>query len=377
VAYFDIQPFASTNPAVGQLFAAEFAQRQAQRQADAQAAAQEIARQQIQAQSQLAQSQQQANLQQQQYNNLFREREFQSREKDDAEKNALFKQQLGIQQQNADTEKAARVPRTEAERRKAAIIDANSNAMNDAARANALYQINVDGAVAAAKKALPMGAGLFGGTTAANLDDPNHPARKLINKQEFDAVRAQLLAEKSGALNSLIPDPNTFTFKPVQYDETGKAIALPMPTAGSNYDYMGNPVDNAGAASALGTSTAAPVPSATTATTPMATAVPTSKAGWLDYIGGIDMRSLFGMKPVAAISPPIVSQPSVRRAFGNSTILLSPEDDATLARQLLAIPTEQRPAAYRAMVDQWLQAGRAHLAPAAIPVTPEPNYPRF
>src|SRR6266576_3876836 len=96
MAYFDTQPFASTNPAVGQLFGLEFAQRQAQRQADQQFAANLTAQQQIRAQAALAQAQQQSNAQQQQYNNLFREREFQSREKGDKERNALFEKQLGI-----------------------------------------------------------------------------------------------------------------------------------------------------------------------------------------------------------------------------------------------------------------------------------------
>ncbi len=226
--------FGSTSPALQNLFANEFAQRRAQAETDANLNATETARQQILAQQQLANAQLQAAQSDKEYNRLFREREFAAKEEGDKVREGQTDTALA-------TDKAYREglisgggkTSVDAERRKQAITDANSAAVNDSQRANALYQINVDAAVAAAKKGLPMGAGLFGGTTAAQLDDPNHPARKLINKAAFDQVRSQLLAEKGGALNSLIPDAQTFTFKPVQYDETGKAIALPVPTPGA------------------------------------------------------------------------------------------------------------------------------------------------
>src|SRR5438552_3090447 len=209
MAYFDIQPFASTNPAVGQLFAAEFAQRQAQRQADQQAAQNALAGQQIRAQQALAQAQLQGAQSDREYNRLFREREFQAKEQGDKERNALFEKQLAIDKAYKEglTGGGARTAIDE-ERRKQAIIDANANANNDAQRANAPFQINFVSAIAAAIENLPVWAGLFGGTKSANLEDPKHPARRAIQKQSFDAVRSQLLAEKGGALNSLIPDPD-------------------------------------------------------------------------------------------------------------------------------------------------------------------------
>jgi len=354
------QPFSSGSPVIDALFSREFAVRQADQAAAEAAAARAIQRQQIQAQSDLARAQQQSTAQQNEFNNLFR---MQS----ESERNALFKRQL-------DIDEKARIPRTdlETERRKAAIIDANAAANNDAQRANALLQINIDSAVAAAKKDLPWGAGNFGGVTAANLDDPTHPARKAINKLAFDKVRTQLLSEKGGALNSLIPDPDTFTFRPVQYDETGKAIALPIPsiapTAGGGYDYMGNPINPAG----LG-------PSAAPAVVP----VPTTASSGGPGVGDMFKAALIGAMPSvfgATATPkkaPVAPQPSVRRAFGNSTVLLTPEDDATLARQLLAVPAEQRPAAYRAMVDQWLQSGRARIMAPPVTISPADALPNY
>lgn len=360
------QPFSSGSPIIDQLFSREFAQRQAEQAALEAAATRGVQRQQIQAQSDLARAQQQSTAQQQEYNNLFRMQELGSREKAEADRNTLLKRELDIR------EKASRVS-TDEERRKAAIIDANAAAVNDAQRANALYKINFDKMLTAekAKRTGFLGTGL--GSTAGVFDDPKSPDYKKVQNQAFDTVRTQLLAEKGGALNSLIPDPDTFTFRPVQYDETGKAIALPIPstsgTVGGGYDYMGNPINPAG----LG-------PSAAPAAVP---AAPTTTSSGGPGVGDMFRAALVGAMPsvFGATATPKgapVPQPSVRRAFGNSTVLLTPEDDATLARQLLAVPAEQRPAAYRAMVDQWLQSGRARIMAPPVTISPAdaalPNY---
>jgi hypothetical protein len=359
MAYFDIQPFASTNPAVGQLFASEFAQRAAQRQTDQQAAANEIARQQIMAQSQLAQAQLRGQQQSQDQANLFRMQQLTSQEKAEEARNKILQQQ-------ADTDKAARVPRTdlEAERRKSEIIDANAAAINDAQRANALYQIEVNKRVADAKAA----GHLF--TWEKSFDDPNHPVRQKINRDAFDAVYLGLKSEK-GTAQSLIPDPDTFTFKPVQYDETGKAIVPPKPTLKP----PGDP-SNPGAAALDATPNVAPPdaaanPAALGPMSPEAQAITAVGQPIVDKVLS-SAADMFGIKaPVTAPVAPTATlgTPSVRRLLGSTTVLLTPEDDAVLQRQLIAIPAEQRPAAYKAIIGQLLQSRRAVLP------TPQPTDP--
>ena len=364
-ASYDIAPFSSTNPAIDALFTREFAQRQADREAVAKAAAGAIARSQIGAQSQLAQAQLEQAQAQQQYNNLFREREFQAKEAGDKIREEQINKQLEI-------DKAWKVPRTdlESERRKQAIIDANANNVNDAARANALYQIALEAELARAKKEdvskfMP---GLRGGPTIEQLDDPNHPVRRALNKKVFDSVYRQLVAEKGGTVQAVVPDPATFTFKPIQFDETGKSIALPLPAPKPTI-----PNDNP---AGLGT-----IPDVSTTVTPAY-----GGPGTTSFVPRVDLSNFSSVPTTANPNPAALGvtvqlaapQPSVRRLLGNTAILLTPEDDATLQRQLLSIPAEQRPAAYRAMVEQWFQSGRARLAPT-VPIAPEPepNYNRF
>ncbi len=355
---YNFSAFGSTNPALAELFKNEFMARQGAQQAAQSQAAQETARQQIMAQSQLAQAQLQGTQSDREYNRIWKEKEFNAKEEGDKVKEGQANRLLDIQ------EKAYGVkPGEDLQRRKQAIIDANSTAINDAQRANALLQINTDAAVAAAKKALPMGAGLFGGPTAANLDDPNHPARQLIQKQAFDAVRSQLLAEKGGALNNLIPDPGTFTFKPIQFDETGKAIALPLPSPGSstNSAALGAPpktgYDDSGNADAPGGTLSNPA--ALGSMSPQTQAIASVAQPVINKVLG-SAADMFGIKaPTVATPAPVIGQPSVKRLLGSATVLLTPEDDAALQRQLVSVIPEQRPAAYKAIVGQLLQSRRA------------------
>jgi hypothetical protein len=362
--------YSSANPAVDQLFGREFAAYQSTQAARERAAQEEIARSQIGAQYRLAQAQLQGTQADRDYNRLFREREFQSREKGDEARNALYRDQLKIQQQAADTDKAWKVPRTdlESERRKQAIIDANAAANNDAQRANALLQINIDAAVAAEKKKLPWGAGNLGGVTAANLDDLTHPARKEINKRAFDTVRTQLLAEKGGALNSLIPDPDNFTFKPVQFDSQGNVMAAPFKAPGGtpvDFDYMGNPVApvSPGVAAGLGPVTPTVTPDAATANPaalgPTAQAVMAVGQPLVDRTMS-SAADMFGIK-APTLSPPIAPQ-TIQVPVDEAHFLeMSAADAAEAERQLRAIPPEQRGAAAAAIRDNLMKSGRATL----------------
>jgi len=375
------QPFSSGNPVVDALFSREFAQRQAEQAALEAAATRGVQRQQIQAQSELARAQQQSTAQQQQYNNLFREREFQSREKGDEERNALFKRQLDIQ------EKATRTS-TDEERRKALIIDRNATAINDAQRANALYKINFEKSLAAEKANRT---GLFGlGSTAAKLDDPNNVDRKKIQNQAFDTVRQQLLSEKGGALDNLIPDPDSFTFKPVQYDETGKAIALPLPTptpttGTGGYDYMGNPVD-VGAAAGLGPAKPVIAPDATpnaaglgpVRASPSFATPSGAQPGGMTFSPNADAATIagLGIQPVVdkflgsaanmftvrAPAPAIIRIP----IQGLGLMEVSQADAEEAERQLRSVPPENVAATAAAIRDGLLKSGRARI------VTPTP-----
>lgn len=95
---FDAPVYASTNPAVADLFRSEFAQRQAQQAAYEALAAQDTRRQEIAAQERLAQAQLKAGLDQQNYNNLFRVAEFNDRKSGGDEQRALLTRQLDIDQ---------------------------------------------------------------------------------------------------------------------------------------------------------------------------------------------------------------------------------------------------------------------------------------
>jgi len=336
------QPFSSGNPVVDALFSREFAQRQAEQAALEAAATRGVQREQIQAQSQLAQAQQRSAAQQQEYNNLFRMQDLQQRA--DAQKSyeALTKRQLDIQ------EKGGTRPAIDEETRKRQIIDANATAINDAQRANALYKINFEKSLAEAKAKRTgfLWTGL--GSTAGVYDDPKTTDYKKVQNETFERVRQQLLSEKGGALNNLIPDPDTFVFKPVQYDETGKAIALPLPTPTPTA-----PSGDVGAAAGLGPATPAP-----TAPTP-----------GLSLGDNIDASLLFR-----------AVEPAVRQSIGNAADMfgvqapkmvtiptpsgnleLSETDALEAQRQLQSVPIEQRAATAAAIRDQLIKSGRARL----------------
>lgn len=404
-----INPFASTHPAIDALFSREFAGRQMDQAAAEAAAMRGVQRESLRAQSDLAQSQLRQSQAQQDYNNLFRMQQLTSQEKAEADRNALLKRELDIR------EKGGTRPAIDAETRKRAIIDTNATAVNEAARANALFKIELDAEIARAKEkdVASVMPGLFGGLTAKKIDDLNSPERKAIQKKVFDTVYRKLVAEKGGTVQMIIPDSETFTFKPVQYDEDGKAIALPLPspaTSGAGAAAgIGTMPTTAGTGSVAPDSTAVgteaqnlfrigepiirkginafrdmllPGTSATTSTAPPPSLNTRTSLSDLDaeqkLLADYQRRTapLFDPTAVRGTAPPV---PSVRRALGNSTVLLLPEDDALLARQLLSVPVEQRPTAYRVMIDQWLQAGRAVMVPPATPVIPyeEPNYNRF
>lgn len=356
-----VNPYSSTHPAIDALFAREFAGRQLDQAAAEAAAARAVQRDQIRAQQELAQSQLQASQRQQEMSNLFRMEQAR-------EQNRQVTRQLDIDEEykKGILAKPPATTTTDAERRKAAIIDANANAVNDAARANALYKIALDAEIARAKeKDVGWFGGALGGTKPAQFDDLNDPLRKALNKKVFDSVWAKLISEKSGAVQSVLPDPETFTFKPVQYDDNGKAIALPLPSPTSQSNPAG-----------LGLMTP---PESVEEINIDRYRAPRD----LSAFSSVPVEPIGAAADMFKIGTPAPAAPqtqTVRRPFGTATILISPTDDADLARQLLAIPAEQRPAAYRNIVDQWLRAGRASLVtpPATqIPTEPEINSPRY
>lgn len=333
---FALPAYASTHPAIAQLFANEFAQRQAGQQAQQEAAKNALLGQQVEAQSKLAQAQLRAANEQQQYNNLFRIAEFKDRQASGDEQRKLFTRQL-------DIDEKARVPRTdlEAKRREAVIIDSNAAAINDAQRANALFKISFDKLLSDEKQKRSGFLWTGWGATAGRLDDPKSPEYRAIQNQAFNTVRNQLLAEKGGALNSLIPDADTFTFKPVQYDETGKAIALPLPSPAPTSVMPNQPP------------TGSQVPF--TMTPPQTQEAPPSS---LDTLVG---SSIFNMAIPRFSGATAAPMPSVHVPVRGGTLEMSSQVASEIEQQLRGIAPEFRAAAASTLQDQLLKSGRARL----------------
>ncbi len=355
---FDRQPFASTHPAINALFAAEFAQSQAQRQAEAQAMANETARAQIGAQTQLAQSQMRQAQVQQDYNNLFREREFQSRSAAEQARQKLYEDQLKIERDKIGPTRETLMKEVRAQQ----IIDANATAVNDARRANAMHQIELEKEIAAAKK------GLYWSSSKAVYDDKKSAEYRALENKVHQNVRRALLAEKGGALNNIVADPNTFIFSPVQFDAEGKVIISPAPTAVTVPD-----------PAALATSSA---------TTPSGGLTQGEKIGAVTAIGGelvkkglnslADMFKIGGTTATpttptttttnaapAAVVPTEptttgTNAPSVKTFYGSRIFLLTPEDDAILRNAMDGAPSEAaKTNVFQRFMRYLIESGRA------------------
>lgn len=365
--------FSSGNPTVDQLFGRQFAVNQSETAQQMEGEKNAIARQQIMAQEKLAQAQLAGQQQQQQQQDLFRMQQA-------ADNKALSTRQLDIMQEDVKNRSGATRADLAAEARKAAIIDANSTAINDSQRANALWKINVESALTAAKKALPWGAGNLGGTSALNLDDPKHPARRAIEKAAFDTVRNQLLAEKGGALNSIIPDAETFTFRPVQYDETGKAISSPVPFnmgtpppppgAGVGAPPPTVPDPNAQAAQIVAAPTASGLSGLPDLFNTVSNPLGTGAKGLMAQTG-MDQRlenSLMGniLKQATTFgSPgataPVAAPPMIRIPVPGGSLEMPTAVAEELSRQVAAIAPEQRAAAKKSILEDLLKSGRAKI----------------
>ena len=352
-APYDIQPFASTHPAIDALFTREFAQRQADREAAARAAAGSIARAQIGAQSQLAQAQLEEARANQDYNRLFREREFEARQ--DAEK---------VRQGQIDRQ----LKLYEADPEKNRIASINAAAQAAAARFNAAYDTALEAALAKAKddetKSLWF-SGMRPGAVKAVDDswaDPNNPKRLKVAMDTWKTVLNSL--SKDRELQLVIPDVRTRTFNPAQLDASGKLIIS-----------TNNPA-------ALGvTANTVPTPVGVVPEEPAITArdIPTPPRDLFNF-GMIPAAPLFGMPktttPPAAIvaPPPAIDEPeylspgvrAVRHAAGpNRDVLLLPEDSAIIVRELPMVQggDRQKAIAYQVMVDQFVKAGRGRYVP--------------
>ena len=377
-APYDIQPFASSNPTIDALFTREFAQRQGDREAAARAAAASVARAQIGAQSQLAQAQLEEARANQDYNRLFREREFQARQ--DAEK---------VRQGQIDRQ----LKLYEGDPEKVRITSINAAAQAAAARFKAAYDAALETALAKAKdddiKSLWFN-GLWPGSRKTIDDawlDPKYPKRLKVEMDTWRSVTPSFSKDKDYQL--VIPDPNTRTFKPAQLDAAGNLV---IPT--------NNPA-------ALGTPTPAPVgvlpedPAVTARDIPTTT----SSSGVGDLFKAVmagALPSVFGATPTTtetasptpapapAAAPPAVGGTeyltpgvrAVRHAAGpNRDVLLLPEDSAIIVRELPMVQGDdrQKAIAYQVMVDQFVKAGRGRYVPrigvATSPLLMDTNAP--
>lgn len=389
MATFDRQPFSSTNPAIDALFTREFANRQAQRQEDVQAAADATARAQIAAQSELARAQMQQAASQYDYNRLFKEREFQAKEAGDKVREEQYNRLLGIQEAAYGVK-----PGMDKQRRAQAIIDANANASNDASRANAMFEIELNNQLAAdAKKR-----GWFGGL-GKPLDKNSTEYRALANTA-FQTVRRNLLAEKAGALNNIITDPDTFRFNPVQFDEQGNVIpgAYKAPEdvrKANQFDAMGNPITpvtpSASTATPIagglfgpmytrssGLTDAEKLGAASRVISPIVTKGFSSLADLFKV--GTPATTTTNAAPAAVAAEPtatVTNVPSIKRSYGSVGYMLTPDDDATLVKTLDETPADQQPRIYKQMMDYLIQSRRA--VPTNAPVggvtVTTPDYP--
>ena len=362
---YNVQPFASTHPAIDALFTREFAQSQADREAAARAAASSIARAQIGAQSQLAQSQLEEARAQQDYNRLFREREFQARQDAEKVRQGQVDRQLGILEKGT--------PNVETERERVRIASINAAAQAAAARFKAAYDAALETNLAAGKKSDVESLwlnGLWPGSTKTIDDawtDPKYPKRQKVEMETWNSVLGKL--QKDPELQFVIPDPKNRVFRPAQLDSAGKLIIPAVTTSDS-------PINPA----ALGATSFAP-------TSPVI-ADASGGPGTISFIAKPDLQNFFSQEaetPAAAVTAPATPaapQPeylspgvrAVRHAAGPSRdVLLLPEDSAIIVRELPLVQGDdrQKAIAYQAMVDQFVKAGRGRYVPR-IGAAPSP-----
>lgn len=346
-APYDIQPFASTHPAIDALFAREFAQKQ-------EAAKEDIARRQIAASSDLAKAQLQHAYSQQDYANLFREREFQARQDAEKARQTQTDRYLKLYE--------GQVPDAEAER----IKQINAAAKAAAARFKAAYDAEVEPRLTEARKKEKDGLlgwrGLRPGAEKAiddNWDNPSYAPRIKIESDAWKRVMDKMA--KDPELRVVVPDPKNRIFIPAQLDAKGNLVPFdfgtnappaPPPSPGAT----NNPA-------ALG-----PAP-------PMTGGAGTNS--WMNHTSP-NWRSLFPSTK-ATTTPnepaPTPGEPSVRHAAGQDyDVLLFPEDSAAIVRELPSFPEEQRSLAYKTFIRQLIDAGRAKRVPriggAQTPLVP-------
>jgi len=333
---YNFPAYASTHPAIAQLFANEFAQRQAVQQASQAQAAQETARAQIAAQSRLAEAQLRGQQQSQDQANLFRMQELKSREDAEAVR-------AKIAQQNADTEQKFRAG--PAARSQVDIDEANASSEALAEQFNAAYQTRLKTATATIEAARK---------TALN-DYKIIPFTASATK-EINAKHDQLLKDSEDKITQEILDisiknaPGVIGFDPLSKKFRslklggGTPFKAPSGTAGG-FDYMGNPVDP-GAAAGLGARPAVVAP----VVAPDAAANPAA-------LGTTAQAVMAVGQPLAAA--PVATQ-TIQVPIDKAHFMeMSAADAAEAERQLRAIPLEQRPAAAAAIRDNLMKSGRA------------------
>ena len=123
------------------------------------------------------------------------------------------------------------------------------------------------------------------------------------------------------------------------------------------YDEFGNPINPA----ALGSAKPAITPTALPSDVSEKAAAASQVIQPVVNKALSSLADLFRLQAPATVSTVAPSSPSVKRLLGNDTVLLTPADDAELQRQLMAVVPEQRPATYRAIIDQLLRSQRAVL----------------
>jgi len=357
---FDRQPFASTHPAINALFAAEFAQSQAQRQAEAQAMANETARAQIGAQTQLAQSQMRQAQVQQDYNNLFREREFQSRSDAEQARQKLYEDQLKIDKAYKEgILKSGGL--TVEDKRKADIAATNAAAKAAALRFQDLYETNLATELEAARKSKAAEWFTTSSGAAKAMENEEDPARIAAVAKAWANTVKVITADRTGAGQLVIPDMKSRTFSPVLLDDSGNMLGLPAASS--------NPA-------ALGKSSA---------TTPSGGLTQGEKIGAVTTIGGelvkkglnslADMFKIGGTNAVpstvttnAAPAGAVVAEPtttgtnapSVKTFYGSRIFLLTPEDDAILRNAMDGAPSEAaKTNVFQRFMRYLIESGRA------------------
>lgn len=363
--------YASTNPAVAQLFKNEFAQREASQQALEELARQDTARAEIGARSQLAQAQLKNAQEQQNYNNLFRMAEFKDRQQSGDEQRALLERQLNIDQKYKEGLVAKPGNRTAADQEAF-----NTDSETIANQLNSAYQTKLQVGQAAAKKIYD--------DTVAGLHFWQSPDKaKAAYDQTLSALEEKVFNDVQDIATRYYPpasfraDPFSRKFLPVKMP-TGNA-----PSAGGNA-----PVPfgmSEGANQGTGEGGSPDVPFTLIGTDNTRQTFPTREA--LD--AAVQSIQTPGVSPgvsaalpapsatAPAVTPPVVpmTQPPgqmVRVSVkGNLVEMLSVVADE-FERQLHLVPPAQREAAGKAILDQLLKSGRARLA--APQVSPEAAY---